>query len=57
MRTDTLYHILSKSIRESDNYQDAFKREVIGRCITLFLILLKDYLIMYPERYDRLDGL
>ncbi|KAM8717614.1 hypothetical protein ACLKA7_004331 [Drosophila subpalustris] len=37
MRTDTLYHILSKSIRESDDYQDAFKREVIG------MIVLTDY--------------
>ncbi|KAH8377461.1 hypothetical protein KR093_005619, partial [Drosophila rubida] len=37
MRTDTLYHILSKNIRESDDYQAAFKREVIG------MVVLTDY--------------
>nr|QID20004.1 aubergine [Drosophila buzzatii] len=37
MRTDTLYHVLSKAIRESDDYQAAFKREVIGS------IVLTDY--------------
>ncbi|XP_030561453.1 protein aubergine [Drosophila novamexicana] len=37
MRTDSLYHVLSKVIRESDDYQAAFKREVIG------VIVLTDY--------------
>ncbi|EDW02949.1 protein aubergine [Drosophila grimshawi] len=37
MRNDTLYHVLSKVIRESDDFQSAFKREVIGS------IVLTDY--------------
>jgi len=35
MRTDTLYNILSKITVKSD-YQEVFKREVIGRSIELF---------------------
>ncbi|XP_062128728.1 protein aubergine-like isoform X1 [Drosophila sulfurigaster albostrigata] len=37
MRTDTLYQILSKNIREHDDFQGAFKREVIG------MIVLTEY--------------
>ncbi|SPP81698.1 protein aubergine [Drosophila guanche] len=37
MRTDTLYNILSEAIRDNDDYQDAFKRQVIG------MICLTDY--------------
>lgn len=36
MRTDTLYHILSKTIKESDDYQNDFKRQVIGKVLLLF---------------------
>lgn len=30
MRTDTLYNILSEAIRDNDDYQTAFRREVVG---------------------------
>lgn len=33
MRTDTLYDILMRCISESRNYQDIFKKEVIGKLI------------------------
>lgn len=31
MRTDTLYHILKRCSSESRNFQDAFKKEVVGK--------------------------
>nr|XP_017099031.2 LOW QUALITY PROTEIN: protein aubergine [Drosophila bipectinata] len=37
MRTDTLYNILSENIRDSDDYQNAFKRNVMG------MVVLTDY--------------
>ncbi|XP_070067653.1 protein aubergine isoform X2 [Drosophila takahashii] len=37
MRTDTLYNILSEAIRDNDDYQTAFKRDVMG------MIVLTDY--------------
>ncbi|KAH8341382.1 hypothetical protein KR059_005676 [Drosophila kikkawai] len=37
MRTDTLYNILSEVVRDSDDYQTAFKRQVIG------MVVLTDY--------------
>ncbi|XP_052851566.1 protein aubergine [Drosophila gunungcola] len=37
MRTDTLYNILSEAIRDNDDYQTAFKREVMG------MVVLTDY--------------
>ncbi|XP_043950297.2 protein aubergine [Drosophila biarmipes] len=37
MRTDTLYNILSEAIRDNDDYQTAFKREIMG------MIVLTDY--------------
>ncbi|EDW76026.2 uncharacterized protein Dwil_GK14888 [Drosophila willistoni] len=33
MRTDTLFNILSETIRENDDYQAAFKRQVIGMVV------------------------
>ena len=30
MRTETLYMILQKCVQEARNYQDSFKKEVIG---------------------------
>ncbi|KAH8333113.1 hypothetical protein KR074_006155, partial [Drosophila pseudoananassae] len=37
MRTDTLYNILSENIRDSDDFQSAFKRNVMG------MVVLTDY--------------
>ncbi|XP_055386679.1 protein aubergine-like [Condylostylus longicornis] len=37
MRTDTLYNILQKKIQEERNFQDVFKKEVIG------MVVLTDY--------------
>ncbi|EDV58944.1 protein aubergine [Drosophila erecta] len=37
MRTDTLYNILSESVRDNDDYQTAFKRAVMG------MVILTDY--------------
>ncbi|KAH8261810.1 hypothetical protein KR038_009042, partial [Drosophila bunnanda] len=37
MRTDTLYNILSEAIRDNDDFQTAFKRQVIG------MVVLTDY--------------
>ncbi|XP_041675230.1 LOW QUALITY PROTEIN: protein aubergine [Drosophila eugracilis] len=37
MRTDTLYNLLSEATRDSEDYQTAFKREVIG------MMVLTDY--------------
>ncbi|KAH8374248.1 hypothetical protein KR200_006372, partial [Drosophila serrata] len=37
MRTDTLYNILSDAVRDTDDFQTAFKRQVIG------MVVLTDY--------------
>lgn len=37
MRIDTLYHILKECAKESKNYIDAFKREVIGMLMNSLL--------------------
>ncbi|XP_033236349.1 protein aubergine-like [Drosophila pseudoobscura] len=37
MRTDTLYDILSEAIRDTENFKDAFRRQVMG------MICLTDY--------------
>jgi len=47
MRTDTLYNILSEAIRDSDDYQTAFKREIIGELILGTL----SYLIFNKMRF------
>lgn len=57
MRTDTLYDILKRCINESRNYQDIFKKEVIGKLAfdCMFLILSK--FVSFHNRLNCFDRL